>query len=30
MIRKVRVADPGDSDFLIGDRVDRIHFKDSE
>jgi DNA-directed RNA polymerase subunit beta' len=27
MIRKVRVIDPGDSDFLIGDRVDRLHFK---
>lgn len=27
MMRKVRVTDPGDSDFLIGDRVDRIHFK---
>ena len=27
MLRKVRVVDPGDSDFLIGDRVDRIHFK---
>lgn len=27
MIRKVRVVDAGDSDFLIGDRVDRIHFK---
>ncbi len=26
MIRKVRVVDPGDTDFLIGDRVDRIHF----
>lgn len=27
MLRKVRVVDQGDSDFLIGDRVDRIHFK---
>ncbi len=27
MSRKVRVIDPGDTDFLIGDRVDRIHFK---
>ena len=27
MLRKVRVIDPGDTDFLIGDRVDRIHFK---
>jgi DNA-directed RNA polymerase subunit beta' len=27
MLRKVRVVDPGDTDFLIGDRVDRIHFK---
>ncbi len=27
MMRKVRVVDQGDSDFLIGDRVDKIHFK---
>lgn len=27
MLRKVRVIDPGNSDFLIGDRVDRVHFK---
>lgn len=27
MIRKVRIVDPGDTDFLIGDRVDKIHFK---
>lgn len=27
MMRKVRVIEPGDTDFLIGDRVDRIHFK---
>jgi len=27
MSRKVRVIEPGDTDFLIGDRVDRIHFK---
>ncbi len=26
MLRKVRVVDPGDSDFLVGDRVDKIHF----
>jgi len=26
MVRKVRIVDPGSSDFLIGDRVDRIHF----
>jgi DNA-directed RNA polymerase subunit beta' len=26
MMRRVRVIDPGESDFLIGDRVDRIHF----
>ncbi len=26
MIRKVRIIDPGNTDFLIGDRVDRIHF----
>lgn len=26
MMRKVRIIEPGDSDFLIGDRVDRIHF----
>ncbi len=26
MMRKVRIVDSGDSDFLIGDRVDRIHF----
>ena len=26
MMRKVRVVDAGDSDFLVGDRVDRIHF----
>jgi len=25
MLRKVRITDPGDTDFLIGDRVDRIH-----
>ncbi len=25
MLRKVRVVDPGDTDFLIGDRVERIH-----
>lgn len=27
MLRKVRVIDPGESEFLIGDRVDKIHFK---
>ncbi len=27
MMRKVRIVDAGDSNFLIGDRVDRIHFK---
>jgi len=27
MLRKVRIVEPGDSDFLIGDRVDRIHFR---
>lgn len=27
MMRKVRVIDPGDTDFLVGDRVDRIHFR---
>ncbi|MBN1549092.1 DNA-directed RNA polymerase subunit beta' [Candidatus Babeliales bacterium] len=27
MLRKVRVVDAGDTDFLIGDRVDKIHFK---
>jgi DNA-directed RNA polymerase subunit beta' len=27
MLRKVRIVDPGQTDFLIGDRVDRIHFK---
>jgi DNA-directed RNA polymerase subunit beta' len=27
MLRKVRIVDSGNSDFLIGDRVDRIHFK---
>ncbi len=27
MLRKVRVAEPGDTEFLVGDRVDRIHFQ---
>ncbi|MGA9530978.1 MAG: DNA-directed RNA polymerase subunit beta' [Candidatus Babeliales bacterium] len=27
MMRKVRVVEPGDTEFLIGDRIDRIHFK---
>ena len=26
MMRKVRIVDPGNTDFLIGDRVDRMHF----
>jgi len=26
MMRKVRITDSGDSEFLIGDKVDRIHF----
>ena len=26
MIRKVRIVDSGDTDFLVGDRVDRVHF----
>jgi DNA-directed RNA polymerase subunit beta' len=26
MMRKVRIVEAGDSDFLIGDRIDRIHF----
>jgi DNA-directed RNA polymerase subunit beta' len=26
MLRKVRVVEPGDTKFLIGDRVDRVHF----
>ncbi len=26
MMRKVRVVDSGESDFLVGDRVDRLHF----
>ena len=28
MVRKVRVLEPGDTDFLIGDRVDKIHFQE--
>ena len=28
MMRKVRIVDSGDSDFLVSDRVDRIHFAD--
>ena len=28
MMRKVRVTDPGDSEFLIGDLVDKVHFKE--
>ncbi len=27
MMRKVRVVEAGDSDFLVGDKVDKIHFK---
>jgi DNA-directed RNA polymerase subunit beta' len=27
MMRKVRIVESGDTDFLIGDRVDRIHFQ---
>jgi DNA-directed RNA polymerase subunit beta' len=27
MLRKVRVVEPGDTNFLIGDRVDKIHLK---
>ncbi len=27
MMRKVRIIDPGDTNFLIGDKVDRIHFR---
>lgn len=27
MLRKMRIIDPGDTDFLIGDRVDRIHLQ---
>jgi DNA-directed RNA polymerase subunit beta' len=27
MLRKVRIVESGDSDFLVGDRVDKIHFK---
>ncbi|MCA9770047.1 DNA-directed RNA polymerase subunit beta' [Candidatus Dependentiae bacterium] len=26
MLRKVRVTNSGDTDFLVGDRVDRVHF----
>jgi DNA-directed RNA polymerase subunit beta' len=27
MMRKVRIVDPGESDFLVGDRVDRVHLQ---
>ena len=27
MMRKVRIVDSGDTDFLIGDRIDKIHFQ---
>jgi DNA-directed RNA polymerase subunit beta' len=29
MMKRVRVDDPGDSNFLIGDQVDRIQFQDA-
>jgi len=28
MLRKVRITDPGDTDFLVGDRVDKIHLEE--
>ena len=28
MMRRVRIVESGDSDFLVGDRIDRIHFKE--
>src|SRR5204862_496185 len=28
MLRKARIVDPGDSDFLIGDRVDKMHLEE--
>jgi len=28
MLRKVRVVEPGESDFLVGDRVDRVHLRE--
>ncbi|MEJ2313881.1 MAG: DNA-directed RNA polymerase subunit beta', partial [Nitrospirota bacterium] len=27
MMKKVRIEDPGDTDLLIGDQVDRLHFQ---
>src|SRR6185295_3296567 len=27
MLRKIRIVESGESDFLIGDRVDAIHFQ---
>jgi DNA-directed RNA polymerase subunit beta' len=27
MLKKVRIVDSGDTDFLVGDRIDRIHFR---
>ncbi len=27
MMRKMRIVEPGDTDFLVGDRVDKMHFK---
>lgn len=27
MLRKVRIVDPGDTSFLVGDRIDKMHFK---
>lgn len=27
MMRRVRIVEPGDTDFLIGDRVDRVHLQ---
>ena len=27
MMRKVRIVDPGQSDFLVGDRIDRVHLQ---
>jgi DNA-directed RNA polymerase subunit beta' len=27
MLKKVRVVESGDTDFLVGDRIDRIHFR---
>ncbi len=26
-LRKVRIVDPGETEFLVGDRVDRIHYQ---